>query len=318
MKNHPPIDSGEALELLAAEGADFYALMARAGSCRERIKGRKIHFCGIINAKSGRCSENCAFCSQSSHYKTGAPVFPLVSAEAMLERAREVGAMGARAFSIVTSGTTLRADQEIAEVCNVIRRLREEGRIMRCASLGTMTEEVLARLKEAGLTHYHHNLETARSFFPQICTTHEYDDDLRTIKAAKGLGISVCCGGIFGMGETAGQRVELAETLRELDVDSIPLNFLNPIPGTPLEGGRRITPQECLKAIAVYRLMMPQKDIYICGGREVGLRDLHSWIFMAGANGIMVGNYLTTAGRDIDSDRRMIEDQGFELLRYDG
>lgn len=317
MQNFNPIDHNEALRLLEAEGAEFYALMARAGACRERFKGRDIHFCGIINAKSGKCAENCAFCSQSSHYKTDAPIFPLVSSDEMLARAAEVEAMGARAYSIVTSGTTLRSENEIVEVCRVISELKSQGRIMRCASLGVLPEATLARLKEAGLNNYHHNLETARSHFKEICTTHEYDDDVEAVKSAKRLGLSVCSGGILGLGESVAQRVELAETLRELDVDSIPLNFLNPIPGTPLEGIQRISPRECLKAIAVFRLMMPEKDIYICGGREVGLREMHSWIFMAGANGIMVGNYLTTSGRDIEADRKMIEDQGFRLLLHD-
>jgi biotin synthase len=314
MNDFTPIDAREAEELLACEGAEFYALMARAGAARERYKGRGVTLCGILNAKSGRCPEDCAFCAQSAHHRTGAPLYPLVGAGEMVDRAREVESMGAREYSIVTSGSAVRSEREIDEICKALACLREEGRLLRCASLGNLPEETLARLKEAGLTNYHHNLETARSFFPAVCTTHDYEEDVETVRRAKGLGLKVCCGGIFGLGESRCQRVELAETLRELDMDSVPLNFLNPIPGTPLEGKNDLTPVECLKIVAVFRLMMPEKDIYVCGGREVNLRDLQSWIFMAGANGMMVGNYLTTSGRDPALDLAMIHDLGLEVL----
>jgi biotin synthase len=215
-----------------------------------------------------------------------------------------------REFSIVTSGKTLKKPEEIDLVLEAVTRLREEGRVLRCASLGVLPQEVLARLKEAGLTKYHHNLEVARSFFPRICTTHDYDEDIATVRAAKELGLKVCSGGLFGLGESPEQRIELAETLRDLEVDAVPINFLNPIPGTPLAHQPALPAVECLKIIALYRLMMPDRDIYICGGRETNLRDLQSWIFMAGANGMMVGNYLTTSGRNIDLDLAMIRDLG--------
>jgi biotin synthase len=313
MVDSQPISSAEAEVLLAAEGGDFYTLLARAGAVREERKGRRVQLCGIINAKSGRCPENCAFCAQSAHHQTEASVYPLVSAAEMVERAHAVEAMGAREYSIVTSGTSIRSEAEICEICTALERLRGEGRLLRCASLGNIDERTFARLAAAGLTNYHHNLETARSFFPEVCTTHDYDDDVETVRSAKRAGLRVCCGGIFGMGESPAQRVELAETLRELAVDSIPLNFLNPIDGTPLEGPLALTPLDCLKIIAVFRLMMPDIDIFVCGGRERNLGDMQSWIFMAGANGMMVGDYLTTSGRAAAFDRAMVLGQGLEI-----
>ena len=160
---------------------------------------------------------------------------------------------------------------------------------------------------------YHHNLETARSFFPEICTTHDYDEDVETVRIAKEAGMKVCCGGIFGLGESPDQRVELALTLRELDVDSVPLNFLNPVPGTRLEGARNLTPMECLRIIALFRFFLPDRRISVCGGREPNLREFQSWIFMAGASGTMVGNYLTTSGRDRETDLQMFQDAEMTL-----
>jgi biotin synthase len=306
------IDSREALELLSCEGASFYALMARAGAVREARKGREVRLCGIINAKSGRCEENCAFCAQSAHHRAEVPVYPLVKEEEIIGRARELAEMGVKEYSIVTSGKSVRVEEELETIIRAVKRLTGEGLVFRCASLGMLPEESMKRLKEAGLVKYHHNLETARSHFPAICTTHDYDEDIATIRAAMDAGLSVCAGGIFGMGESDAQRVELAETLRDLDVPSVPLNFLNAIPGTPLEKSAPLRPEECLKIIAVYRLMMPDRDLYICGGREKNLRDLQSWIFMAGANGLMVGNYLTTTNRSIDLDLEMIRDAGLK------
>ena len=179
-----------------------------------------------------------------------------------------------------------------------------------CASLGILSEETLTSLKSSGLHSFHHNLETSRSFFPNICSTHDYEDDVNAVRRAKKLGFYVCSGGIFGLGESNAHRVELADTLRELDVDSIPINFLNPRPGTPLANQSSLTPVECLKIIALFRFMLPQKDIVICGGREMNLRDLQPLIFAAGANGMMIGNYLTTFGRDHEKDLQMVKDLG--------
>ncbi len=309
------ISTDEAIDLLACKGEDFYRLMARAGACRLRNKGEKVRLCGIINAKSGRCSEDCVFCAQSArHSKAVVDEYPLVAAEQIVKRGRELAKDGVAEYSIVTSGKSMRSEKEIETVCRALSLLKDEGLVSRCASLGVLPEEVLERFKSAGLVKYHHNLETARSHFPDICTTHAYDEDVKAVEAAHAAGLSVCSGGLFGLGETDAQRVELARTLIDLEVGSVPVNFLNPIPGTPIENTRPLTPIECLKIIAVYRLMMPDKDIYICGGREKNLGDLQSWIFMAGANGLMVGDYLTTSGRSMGLDLKMIRDQGLEPM----
>jgi len=171
-----------------------------------------------------------------------------------------------------------------------------------------LTEELAEALAGAGCVTYHHNLETARSFFPEICNTHDYEEDVKTVRVAKAAGMKVCCGGIFGLGESLAQRVELAATLRELDVDSIPLNFLNPIAGTPLENHKSISAMDCARAITMFRYFLPKKPISICGGRESNLRELQSWIFMAGASGTMIGNYLTTSGRNRELDLQMFKD----------
>ena len=223
-------------------------------------------------------------------------------------------ALGAREYSIVTSGAGIRREEELLAVEQGLARVRRETALMRCASLGNLDGEALARLKAAGLETFHHNLECARSFFPRICTTHAYEEDVATVRRAREAGLRVCSGGIFGLGERPAQRVELAETLRDLDVDSVPINFLNPIPGTPLEGRCDLTPLDCLRIIAVFRLMLPEKDIVVCGGREKNLRDLQSWIFLAGANGMLVGDYLTTTGRDGAADLQMVRDLGLEVL----
>ncbi|MBI5183930.1 MAG: biotin synthase BioB [Nitrospinae bacterium] len=303
----------EALWLTGIKGMDLYDLIASANRIRDRYKGTRISLCAIINAKSGRCGEDCAFCAQSAHHKTGIEVYPLLDSNRILEGAQQALASGAHKFGIVISGKGIGSPGELEGICLSIRRLREETNIHRCASLGIIDNESAHRLKEAGLQEYHHNLETARSFFPNICTTHEYDEDIETIRIAKGLGLRVCCGGIFGMGESSEQRIELAFTLKGLDVDSVPLNFLHPIPGTRLEGAIPLRPMEILKIIAIYRFILPTKDIKVAGGREFNLRDLQSMIFAAGANSTMVGNYLTTKGRDFREDLQMIEDLELEI-----
>lgn len=310
-----PITEAEACHLIRTDDSELPPLLSLAGRVRERYKGKEVKLCSIVNAKSGRCPENCGFCSQSAHFKNAeAPVYPLLPAPQIAEAARKAAAMEAREFSIVTSGRGPRSVKEIQSIVEALRLIREETGLRRCASLGITDEGVLLELKAAGLQNYHHNLETARSFFPKICTTHTYEDDRRTVLAAKRLGFYTCCGGIFGMGETPEQRVELAMDLRELDVDSVPINFLNPRPGTPLEKANFLTPGDCLRVIAVYRLILPKKDLFVCGGREVNLREEQSKVFQAGANGMMIGNYLTTKGRGPEADHQMIRDLGMTVL----
>ena len=307
------VTGAEALTILQAEGAALSFLLAGAHQIRETYFGNRIELCSIVNAKSGRCAENCAFCAQSAHAKTDAPVYPLKSKEEILAGARQAEADGSHCFGIVTSGTRINKGPELDTILESIRDIRETTSIDPSASLGILDEETAFRLAKAGCVTYHHNLETARSFFPSICTTHDYEDDVNTVRTAKTAGMKVCCGGIFGLGESLEQRVELAETIRELDVDSIPLNFLNPIAGTRLQNADNLTPMDCLRIIAMFRYMLPDKKISVCGGREPNLRDFQSWIVMAGASGTMIGNYLTTSGRDRAMDLQMFKDAEVEI-----
>lgn len=309
------ISEAEAVTLSSASGLDAYSLFLAASRVKEHFVGNTVHLCSIINAKSGRCPENCAFCAQSAHHKTAAPVYPLVDEEKIVACAKAAEEEGSSCYGIITSGTSISKGEELERICRALRRIRSETGITPSCSLGIIDLETARALKEAGAGTYHHNLETARSFFPQICSTHAYDEDVETVRVARKAGMSVCCGGIFGLGETAAQRVEMAFTLKELDAESIPLNFLNPIEGTRLAGTSNITPMECLITIALYRLILPGKMITVCGGREHNLRDLQSWIFLAGASGTMIGNYLTTTGRPPEADWQMLKDLGLDIER---
>ncbi|HBO84651.1 MAG: biotin synthase BioB [Deltaproteobacteria bacterium GWC2_42_11] len=302
----------EGCRLINLSDDALFEIIASAERTRRHFKGIEINLCSIVNAKSGMCQEDCSFCSQSAFYNTDIQTYPMIEPKDIVNAAVNAAKNGAREFSIVTSGTAVGSDEDISILIDAIHGIKQKTILERCASLGITKKEVLLKLKEAGLQSYHHNLETARSFFPNICTTHDYEDDVNVIKTAKELGFYICCGGVFGLGETKEQRVELAVTLRELGVDSIPINFLNPRPGTPLENANHLTPIECLKIIALYRFMLPQKDIVICGGRPANLRDMQCLIFAAGANGMMIGNYLTTMGRQVEEDLKMIRDLGLK------
>lgn len=304
---HPPTcDQG--IGILRSHGAEFSAFMAGAHTLKERAFGNVVQLCSIINAKSGRCQENCSFCAQSAHHHSSPPVYPLKTREEIIDGARRAQEEGSHCYGIVTSGTKPEVGREFDSILSAIREIRDRFTIEPSASLGLLTKDLAQALADAGCVTYHHNLETARSFFPQICTTHDYEEDVNTVRLAKAAGMKVCCGGILGLGETDKQRVELAETLRTLDVDSVPLNFLNPIQGTPLENQRSLSPMDCVRAITMFRYFLPDKPLSVCGGRETNLRELQSWIFMAGASGTMVGNYLTTSGRDRDVDMQMFAD----------
>lgn len=293
--------------------SDISLLLSGANAIRYHFRGRGVDLCAITNAKSGICPEDCHFCAQSSHFNTHIPTYPLISLEKMLEAAREGSKIKARRFCLVVSGREVN-EKELTIICEGIKRIKEEVGIHPCASLGFITKEQLTALKEAGVERYHHNLETSKDFFQNICTTHAYKEKIETIKLIKDTGLSVCCGGIFGMGEGIKERIELAFIIKELDVDSIPINFLMPIPGTPLAASDIINPLEALKTIALFRFINPAKEIRICGGREAILRDLQSMLFTAGANGILIGNYLTTLGRNPRRDMEMIRDMGLTVL----
>ena len=310
-----PISAEEARRLIRhTSGPELEALLARANAVRAAVHGDQVSLCGIVNAKSGHCPENCGFCSQSAHFdEATAPEYPLMTARQIAEQAKIAEQAGAREFSIVTSGTRVAREEELATIAEAVKLIREESGVEPCASLGLMRKPELERLKAAGLMLSHHNLETARSHFDQVCTTHTYDEQLDTIKAARDLGFQVCSGGILGMGETPDQRVEFAETIRDLGIHCVPVNFLNPRPGTPMENVRAITPEECLAALAVFRLMMPAAHIFVMGGREVNLGELQHRIFEAGADGTMVGNYLTSAGGTPEQVIGMVAEEGMTL-----
>ena len=290
----------------AASQDNTVDLIMCANKIRDKYKKNNIFTCSIINAKSGCCSEDCAFCAQSAHHKTGIETYSLLDKEKILNNSILMEEAGATKYSMVTSGHSL-SGGEIDYIGHAAEEINKKTDLSVCASLGQLTEPMAIKLKEKGITTYHHNLETARSYFDQICTTHEYDEDIRTVKIAKSAGLKICSGGILGLGETWEQRVELAFFLKELEVDSIPINFLNPIQGTKMENRSLLPPVEALKCIALFRVINPDKDITICGGREKTLGDFQSLIFMAGANGVMIGNYLTTKGRSTEMDMDMIK-----------
>jgi len=296
-----------ACKIAELDKKDTFDLLACTNKIRGNFKSHKVLTCSIINAKSGLCSENCAFCAQSSFHKTGVKEYPLIKKEEIVAMAVKMHDAGASRFSIVTSGLRV-SGKEIETICLAAEKIKNLTKLSLCASVGIINQSDAEKMRQSGISRYHHNLETSESFFNHICTTHDYKEDIRAIKLAAAAGLEVCSGGIMGLGETWKQRVELACTLRDLDVDSIPINYLNPIPGTRLEGMSLLTPIDALKCIAIFRLVNPEKDITVCGGKEVVLKNFQSWIFFAGANGLMVGNYLTTMGREIELDIDMIED----------
>lgn len=299
-----PLEADEAYALgrrvAEARGADARALAEAAVRIKEAAFPGTMSLCAIVNAKSGKCSENCAFCAQSAHHSTGCGEYPFLGARRILEAARAMKAAGASRFSVVTSGKAL-TGRDFAELVEAVRGIRELG-LAADASVGILPPGRLEELRRAGLDAYHHNLETARSFFPEICTTHAYDEDVDTVRAALAAGLTVCSGVLFGMGETWDQRVELALELRDLGVHSVPVNFLTPIPGTRLENRPVMTPEEAVKSTALLRFILPDRHIRICGGRPAVFGERRAEILACGASGLMIGDYLTTPGGDAASD----------------
>jgi biotin synthase len=294
-------------------GSQWWSRLGEAGRLREERFGRRISFCVILNAKSGLCTEDCAYCSQAAGSRAEIPKYPLLPHDALVSAARQAAGAGAARFSLVTSGRGLTSPREQEAILKAVAAIREATTLKVCVSLGIVDPGFLRELKAAGVFRFHHNLETAASHFSRICTTHTYEERVATIEAAKAAGLSVCAGGILGLGESLAQRWELARALKELEVDAIPLNFLHPLPGTPLAARPLLTPLEALKAIVAFRLYFPDRSLIICGGRQVTLRSLAPLVFAAGADALMTGDYLTTKGRLPDEDSRMLEDLGLEL-----
>lgn len=307
-ENGPLLSRSEAEAFLRLPSSSTLDMLSVAGVVRA-ARAPAFFNCGILNAKSGRCPENCAFCAQSAHHETGAPVYPFVSLDVILQKAAEAAKHGTKRFSLVVSGTML-GEADVEPLCRAVERIIEETGMSVCGSLGILTQERATCYREAGMTRYHHNLETARSFFPHICTTHSYDRDVESLHIARSAGMEVCSGGIIGLGESLEQRAELAWTLAEIGVDSIPLNFLNAIPGTRLEHMPRLAPEVALRTIALFRILHPGRDILIAGGRAHVLGDWQSWLYAAGANGMMTGDYLTTSGEAFEADLAMMRTLG--------
>ncbi len=280
-------------------------LAARADRARRASTDGGLELCGIVNAKSGRCGEDCHFCAQSARYQTGCPEYPLKAARQIVEAARRAAKMGCGHFGIVTSGATL-SDGELERIAEAVEALRGEFGLKVCASLGRLGADQFRRLRDAGLERYNHNIETSPRYFPQVVTTHTFEDRAATVRRAAEAGLSVCCGGIIGMGETREDRASLGLALRELPVDSVPLNVLMSIPGTPLAVCRSISPIEVVKTVAVFRILMPRRTIKLAAGREDALGDFQGMAFMAGASGMILGDYLTQPGPQIAKDRQLL------------
>lgn len=310
--------SREQADWLAALGSEhLYDLFRGASRIRERFFANRVRCCSIASVRTGRCGEDCAFCSQSAHFKTHVSGCETLEDEVVLAAAKQAAGSGAGAFGLVASGYGP-GDADIERWGGVIRQIRDADDTGVCASFGVIGEKQVERLAALGVQCYNHNLQTSRRHFPNIISTHGYDDRLATLRHLKAAGIRVCSGALFGMGETWADRLDLAFELRDLGVHVVPLNFLIPIDGTPLAGSAPLEPMQCLKIIAVYRFCLPTQEIKIAGGRERNLRDLQSWIFFAGADSFLIGNYLTTIGRSAEDDRRMVADLGLLLVDHHG
>jgi biotin synthase len=300
----------EAAYIASISDAEVFDLFASAGRIRARFRGNLVDVCAIVNAKSGACPEDCAYCAQSSGSSSGSAVFPLADKKTVLEKALEAKQGGAKRFCIVTSGRRV-AGAEVRKIADMISEVRTLG-LLPCATLGLLGKEELLFLKDAGLERFHHNIETSERFFPEICTTHTYGEKLKTIAAVKSTGLSLCSGGIFGLGETWQDRIDMGMALREIGPESVPINFLIPIRGTKLGSRSQIEPLEALRIISLFRFLLPNKEIRVCGGRLQTLGELNPFIFLAGADGILSGNYLTTTGRSFSDDMRMIGQLGLK------
>jgi biotin synthase len=304
----------EARQLFTLEGEEVYDLFYAAHKVRRHFHGNRVTFCSILPTKFGNCSEDCAFCAQSAHFDVNITPHPMMDAAEVSEACRDSRDKGASAFGIVNSGRGP-TKKEWPQIMDAVRAMQEVDGICHCATLGTLTEEQARDLKAAGVRRINHNLETSREFYPQIVTTHTWQERVDTVRLAQQVGLETCCGCIFGMGESIDDRVSLAFSLKELNPSVVPLNFLFPIEGTPLADAPRLRPLEILKIIAVMRLILPRQDLKIAGGREKNLRDLQSWIFYVGGTSALIGNYLATLGRPHSEDLQMIED--LELTWHD-
>ncbi|MCX5854817.1 MAG: biotin synthase BioB [Deltaproteobacteria bacterium] len=301
----------EALAIMESPDDDLLAVLDAAFTVRRHYFGRGMSIHVIRNAKSGLCTENCSFCSQSVVSESEIPKYPMQSVEQILEGAREAHTLTAVRYCIVTSGRTP-SEKDLDTICEAARQIKSEVPIQICTSLGLLSEKQAKRLKDAGVDRYNHNLESAERFYSSFCTTHAYADRVATARIAKAAGLELCSGGLVGMGETIEDRIALAFALRNLDADSIPLNFLDPRPGTPLAGLLRLTPSDCLRTLAMFRFVNPDREIRIAGGREACIGSMQVLSLYA-ANSMFTIGYLTTPGQGYQADMDMIKQAGFTV-----
>ncbi len=312
------IDKETAIALSQIEGQEnILVLCEAADKIRQACCGNIVDLCSIINVKSGNCSENCSYCSQSSHHQNPeAPVYGLKTSAEILAQAKSAAAAGAKRFCLVSQGRGPKYNspksQEFEDILATVRQIITETQIKPCCALGEITLEQAEELKAAGVTRYNHNLESSENFYPEIVTTHTWQDRVNTVKNLKTAGIQACTGGILGMGESWEDRIDLALALRELEVESVPLNLLNARAGTPLENRHQLDPYEALQAIAIFRFILPEQIIRYAGGRETVMGSLQSLGLKAGINAMLVGHYLTTLGQPPEKDQEMLQSLGLE------
>ncbi len=297
----------EASDAVQLYDAPLSELASKADSARRCGTGDSLEICAIVNARSGRCSEDCAFCAQSVHHDADIEEYSMMDEGDIVEAARRAGQDGSERFGIVTSGRCLH-DGEVSQVARAAEKIRDELDMGVCASLGGLDFDQFSTLHDAGVTRYNHNIETAPGHFDELVSTHSLEQRRETVERAAEAGLSVCCGGIIGMGETRLQRCEMAATLINMPIDSVPVNVLLPVPGTALEDSEPPAAAEVLKTISIWRLMMPEKNIKLAAGREEVLGDFQGMAFMGGANGLIMGDYLTQPGRSAERDRELVEE----------
>ncbi len=292
--------------LFLASFPDLDQLCDAADQIRQARAGNSVDSCSIVNARSGKCSEDCKWCAQSARHHTGCEIYDFLDEEEILQAARRNQKAGIKRFSLVTSGRAI-SKKDISRFCEIFRKLSETTDLYLCASMGLIGLEEMKMLADANVKRYHCNMETASSFFPSLCSTHSPADKRATIKAARQAGLDVCSGGIIGMGETLEQRIEFAFELAELDVDSVPLNILNPIPGTPLADIPLISEEEIIRTAAIFRFILPDKTIRFAGGRLRLSQEAMLRMLRGGVNGALMGDMLTTVSNQIDDDRKLFE-----------
>lgn len=298
-------------EALALTETPLKELCAAADEIRRFFCGDKFDLCTIVNGKSGKCSENCKYCAQSASYHTAVETYPLLDTEALLEQAQYSQSRGVHRYSIVTSGRNLNA-QEVSQACGSIRKIKESMDISICVSFGLLEEADFQKLRQAGASRVHNNLEASAGYFPQVCTTHTQQDKIRSIEAARKAGMEVCSGGIMGLGESMEDRIDLAITLRELQIKSVPVNMLNPIPGTPYENNPRLTEEDMCRIVAIFRFLLPDAFIRLAGGRGL-MDDQGRRCFCSGANAAITGDMLTTSGITIQRDLELLKELGYQV-----